>query len=138
MHLSSEFYLKHNCHTTNAEYFASLTIKGQANEEAVLCTSNKTYAVRSVVLSNSVLVVTRPPADSEVDGDAIVIRDQVNEILELTPSVPKLHKLGALLRGMEYDEGQEDGDEGMDVDGDLDGERPVSCFLSHGFLHDLF
>lgn len=97
----------------------SLTIKGQANEEAVLCTSNKTYAVRSVVLSNSVLLVTRPPDDAVMEGDVIVIRDQVNEILELVPSVPKLHKLGALLRGMEYEEEQEH---------DMDEDRSVSTF----------
>ena len=45
-----------------------------------------------------------------MDGDPIVIRDQVNEILELVPSVPRLHKLGTLLRGLEYD-----GDEDKDV-----------------------
>lgn len=104
-----------------------MTIKGQADEDAVLCTSNKTYAVRSIDLSNSVLVVTRPPSDVVVDGDAIVIRDQVNEILELIPSVPRLHKLVTLLKGMEYDEGQEDMDEQMDmgVDGS---DRPVSIY----------
>ncbi|KAG5648993.1 hypothetical protein DXG03_000342 [Asterophora parasitica] len=50
--------------------------------------------------------------------DAVVIRDQINEILELTPSVPKLHTLTALLRGREYDDGQEDDDiyEGLPED----------------------
>lgn len=42
------------------------------------------------------------------DGDAIVIRDQLNEIVELMPTVPKLHKLTSLLRGLDYDEGHED------------------------------
>jgi hypothetical protein len=100
-------------------------IKGQPNEEAVQCTSNKTYAVRSVVLSNSVLVVTRPPDPADgtavVEGDTLVIRDQVKEILELVPSVPRLHKLGTLLRGLEYDEGQEDVD--------MDEDRPVSTSM---------
>ena len=60
-------------------------------------------------MSNSVLVVTSPPdaSDSaEFTEDGVVIRDQVNEIIELTPSVPKLHKLATLLKGREYDEGQ--------------------------------
>jgi sister chromatid cohesion protein DCC1 len=66
--------------------------------------------MRSVVLSNSVLVVTSPPnaSSAEFSNDDVVIRDQVNEIMELTPSVPKLHKLAALLRGREYDEGEDD------------------------------
>ena len=99
----------------------SLTIKGQGNEDAVLCTSDKTYNLRSVVLSNSVLVVTRPPIGSVEDGDAIVIRDQLNEIIELVPTVPKLHKLTSLLKGLEYDEGHED----VDMDTGDDGEdRP--------------
>ena len=42
------------------------------------------------------------------DGDAIVIRDQLNEIIELMTTVPKLHKLTSLLRGLDYDEGHED------------------------------
>ncbi|KIK37167.1 hypothetical protein CY34DRAFT_26114 [Suillus luteus UH-Slu-Lm8-n1] len=83
----------------------SLFIKGHPTEDAVLCTSEKTYAVRSVVLSNTVLVVT--PSRSDPDG-TVHIRDQLHEILELVPVVPKLHKLSILLRDMEYDEGDED------------------------------
>jgi sister chromatid cohesion protein DCC1 len=75
------------------------TIKGQPNEDAVLCTSDKTYALRSVTLSNTVLVVTPENASND-----LVIRDQVNEILELAPSVPKLHKLSRLLSDVQYDE----------------------------------
>ncbi|KAJ7179056.1 sister chromatid cohesion protein Dcc1 [Mycena filopes] len=80
-----------------------LSIKGQSGEDAVLCTNDTTYTIRSVVLSNSILVVTPPPS-SESTAD-VVIRDQVNEVLELTPAVPKLHKLSTLLRGREYDDG---------------------------------
>ncbi|RDB22606.1 Sister chromatid cohesion protein DCC1 [Hypsizygus marmoreus] len=92
-----------------------LKVKGHAAEDAVLCTPDKTFAVRSVVLSNSVLVVAPPPDASSADfaDDGVVIRDQVNEILELTPCIPRLHALTALLRGREYDDGQED-DEALD------------------------
>ncbi|OJA14423.1 hypothetical protein AZE42_06433 [Rhizopogon vesiculosus] len=82
-----------------------LSIKGHPTEDAVLCTSEKTYTVRSVALSNTVLVVT--PSRSDPDG-TVHIRDQLHEILELAPAVPKLHKLSVLLRDMEYDEGDED------------------------------
>ncbi|GBE81571.1 hypothetical protein SCP_0313000 [Sparassis crispa] len=105
-----------------------MAIKGQPNEDAVLCTPDKTYTIRSVVLSNSILVVTPPQDEEEVfsqqsgrpsaAGD-VVIRDQLSEILELVPSVPKLHKLDGLLRGQEYDEGHED-----EILSDVDEERP--------------
>lgn len=93
-----------------------LTIKGQSGDDAVLCTDDKTYTLRSVVLSNSVLVVTSPPgwANGDFSQTGVVIRDQVNEILELIPSVPKLYKLQSLLKGREYDEGQEDEERGTE------------------------
>lgn len=92
---------------------SSLKIKGQSGEDAVLCTANKTFAVRSVVLSNSILVVTPPPDASSLDfaDDAVVIRDQVTEVLELTPAVPKVHTLSALLKDKEFD-GDLDDDDG--------------------------
>jgi sister chromatid cohesion protein DCC1 len=110
-----------------------LTVKGQRDEDAMLCTEDKTYTVRSVVLSNSMLVVAPHP---ERPSDTIIIRDQLNEILELVPSVPKLHKLGGLLRGMEYDEGQEDGDVDNDRDCEMDGEGQVSS-VSISVLTDI-
>lgn len=96
----------------------SLSVKGQAGEDAVLCTSDKTYTMRSVVLSNSVLMVTPPPdaLSADFSDDGVVIRDQVNEIIELAPSVPKLYKLAAFLRGRDYDEGQEDEEEDEEND----------------------
>jgi sister chromatid cohesion protein DCC1 len=88
----------------------SLKVKGQANEDAVLCTDDKTFTMRSVILSNSMLVVTSPldASSAQNSNDGVVIRDQVNEIMELTPCVPKLYKLATLLRGREYDEGEDD------------------------------
>lgn len=104
----------------------SLVIKGQPNEDAVLCTDTKTYTLRSVVLSNSMLVVT--PATDAPDGSErdVVIRDQIHDVLELVPSLPRLQKLDGLLRGREYDEGHSDED--MDAE-DEDG-RPVCGLLS--------
>lgn len=75
--------------------------------------------MRSVVLSNSVLMVTPPPdaLSGDFSDDGVVVRDQVNEIIELAPSVPKLYKLATLLRGRDYDEGQED--EGEDEENEV-------------------
>ena len=77
----------------------------------MLCTASKTYALRSVVLSNSVLVVTPPPAEGSRED--VVIRDTIHEVLELVPTLPRLQKLSGMLRGREYDEGHDE-DEDMD------------------------
>ena len=67
------------------------------------------------MLSNSILVVSAENAS----GNNLVIRDKLNEILELVPCAPKLHKLGTLTRGMQYDDLEE-------------GEHPgVTRFLQH-------
>jgi len=102
----------------------SLAIKGSKDDDAVLCTAEKTYSIRSVVLSNSVLVAgpesSGAGCDSE-DGVAVGVRDQLHEVLELTPAVPRLHKLQTLLGGREYDEGHEDDEDDMS---DTDNDRP--------------
>jgi hypothetical protein len=82
-----------------------LSIKGHPTEDAVLCTADKTYTLRSVALSNTVLVVTPSRTDP---GGTVHVRDQLHEVLEVVPSVPKLHTLSVRLRGMEYDEGDEE------------------------------
>ena len=93
----------------------------------MLCTADKTYTVRSVVLSNSVLVVTPDPTTPNEDEDAgdsedsvqeVFIRDQLHEVVELVPCVPRLHKLNGLLRGREYDEGHDDEDVVSQDEGD--------------------
>ncbi|KAJ4478207.1 sister chromatid cohesion protein Dcc1 [Lentinula aciculospora] len=113
---------------------SSFYIKGQPGEDAVLCTQDKTYAIRSVSLSNSILVVTSPP-DSDVSSESednsfpnIIIRDQLHEILELTQAIPKLHKLNTLLKGREYGEDEEDNDDGMNVEQVHDGSQDIRDF----------
>lgn len=81
------------------------------------------------MLSNSVLVVT--PTSNP---DEVAIRGQLHEILEPVPCLPKLQKLGSLLRGREYDEGHED--EELD---DAEEYRPVSVCLSIEYVsHELY
>ncbi|KAJ3501179.1 hypothetical protein NLJ89_g9456 [Agrocybe chaxingu] len=91
----------------------NFSIKGHSNEDAFLCTADKTFAMRSVGLSNTVLVVTPVPDEHAADfaDGTVVIRDQLNEIIELVPAVPKLHKLSTLTKDREYDEGQEEEDD---------------------------
>ncbi|KAJ3989711.1 sister chromatid cohesion protein Dcc1 [Lentinula detonsa] len=100
---------------------SSFCIKGQPGEDAVLCTQDKTYTIRTVSLSNSILVVTSPPDPDVFPGDDnslpnLVIHDQLSEILELTQAIPKLHKLNTLLKGKEYGEDEEDNENDMNVE----------------------
>lgn len=90
--------------------YISLTIKGHANDDAVLCTRDKTFTMRSVVLSNTILIVSPIPdgPTSNLIDDTVVIRDQLNEVIELVSIVPKLHKLSAIIRDRQYDEGEDD------------------------------
>lgn len=69
--------------------------------------------MRSIGLSNTLLVVAPVPDEyaSQFADDAVVIQDQLKEIIELTPTVPKLHKLSRLLKDRQYDEGLEEDDE---------------------------
>ncbi|EJD52739.1 hypothetical protein AURDEDRAFT_158470 [Auricularia subglabra TFB-10046 SS5] len=101
-----------------------MIIKGRADDDAVICTEDKTYSLRAVVLSNTTLIVT-PPRSYDANQDAdVVIRDQVSQILELVPVVPKVAgRLNTLLRDAEYREGHEDDE---DASGGSDEEtRPT-------------
>lgn len=91
------------------------TIRGRVSDDAVLCTASQTYAIRAVTHSNTFVVATGP---SDGSSSGLVVRDQVSQILELVPSVPKVHRLDGLLKGCEYDEGhEEDADDGSDDEG---------------------
>ena len=87
-----------------AVYPAEREVFYREDDDAVLCTDNKTYNIRAIVVSNSFYVLT-PPSPEEF-GDA-VIRGSVKQLLELSPSIAKLHRLKGLLRHCEYD-GDED------------------------------
>jgi sister chromatid cohesion protein DCC1 len=96
-------------------------IKGNPTEDAVLCTNDKTYSIRSTSLSNSVLIVGPGEAQNQ-----IVIRDTNHEILQVCLVLPKAHKLVGLLRGREYDEGREDlDDDVLDDEQDSQNQQKV-------------
>lgn len=60
---------------------------------------------------------------------------QLSQIIELVPTVPKLHRLRTVLKGCEYEEGHERDDDtasGNEDEGG-EGERPVrSAFYDLG------
>jgi sister chromatid cohesion protein DCC1 len=85
-------------------------IKGGPEDDAVLCTSDKTYNIRSVTLSNSVLLVS-PGPHNDGSENQVVIQDSLNELLELVPAVPRLHRMNVLLKEHEWEEGHDEDDE---------------------------
>ncbi|KAI0305572.1 sister chromatid cohesion protein Dcc1 [Multifurca ochricompacta] len=92
----------------------NFAIKGGPDEDAVLCTSERTYNIRSVALSNSVLVMSPSPNPNR-SKDQVVIQDSLNELLELVPTIPKLHRFKALLKEYIWEEGQEEEDDNLGV-----------------------
>jgi len=90
--------------------------------------------MRSIGLSNTILVVTSVPDNcaAEFAEDTVVIRDQLNEVIELIPAVAKLQKLSVLIGDRQYDEGNEEEVEGHGVVRTL--SHPCLPFLSFFFF----
>jgi sister chromatid cohesion protein DCC1 len=85
------------------------------------------------MLSNAVLIVSPRP---DVDGseDQVVIQDSLNELLELVPAVPKLHRMNVLLKEHVWEEGQEEDDESLSAVGTWSGPIPPMVRLIVHFL----
>ncbi|KAL6498883.1 hypothetical protein OROHE_026483 [Orobanche hederae] len=86
-----------------------VTLRGQPDEEAVLCTSSKTYAVKFVGTSNSVFLI--PPSDTvsefsdkKDDGGMVVasVIKVAQGCMELVEVAPKLDRLKFLLSQNPY------------------------------------
>ncbi|KAI3444862.1 hypothetical protein Pfo_001527 [Paulownia fortunei] len=86
-----------------------VTLRGQPDEDAVLCTASKTYAVKFVGTSNSVFLI--PPSDkvSELcnnkDDNNMVVASVIKVApgyMELVEVAPKLDKLKLLLSQNPY------------------------------------
>ncbi|KLO14630.1 hypothetical protein SCHPADRAFT_872384 [Schizopora paradoxa] len=87
-------------------YVWSLSIRGTGEDDAVLCTGEKTYLMKAVTLSNAYCILT----PSQEDGREAVISDTVKQIVELSPTIPKTFKIKVLLRDQIYEEGREEVD----------------------------
>lgn len=74
-----------------------LTIKGRPSDDAVLCTHNKTYALRGVSISNSLLVL-RPGSIASSSSSELHIRDIRHEVLECVPAAGRTERLHTVLR----------------------------------------
>ena len=79
---------------------ADLTIKGQPDDEAVLCTANQTYAIRASVNSNSLLLCRARDADDDdaARGPTLEIMATLRQTLEVLPTRPRTERIEDLLR----------------------------------------
>lgn len=95
-----------------------LTIKGDPNDEAVLCTSSTTYAIKYVSTSNTVLLLS-PTQHSTLQSDATDCPENEKDctrptsagvvamvpgLIELVETAPRLDKLKVLLNQRPYTE----------------------------------
>ncbi|KAK1424893.1 hypothetical protein QVD17_20234 [Tagetes erecta] len=93
-----------------------VSLRGEPNEDAVLCTKSKTYAVKFVGTSNSVFLV--PPSDqfaiteSPPVASVIKVAPGTMEIVEIAPKIDKLKTLLSK-NPYRYDEDDEMHDSGL-------------------------
>lgn len=82
----------------------SLIINGRHSDPAVLCTPTRTYALRQVTQSNSLLLCSLPSPHSSTSTTTprLTLRSNVTDILELQPVVPRLERIAELLEGSAY------------------------------------
>lgn len=90
---------------------ATLTIKGQPTDEAVLCTQDTTYNLRAVQSSNSILVCeasTSKAGTLNGKGKEVEVRTTLHQTLELDLAILKLDRIGDLLKGQEWSPEEEE------------------------------
>ncbi|KAJ9113181.1 hypothetical protein QFC22_006020 [Naganishia vaughanmartiniae] len=90
--------------------FLSLTLAlaRAPGDDAVICTSSQTFSLRTITISNSMLFLRPTPTTSSTtvldspepqqQQQNLLIQDTAHEILELTPTVPRLDRLETLLK----------------------------------------
>ncbi|KAK4685625.1 sister chromatid cohesion protein DCC1, partial [Tremellales sp. Uapishka_1] len=78
-----------------------LTIKGRPSDDAVLCTNESTFLLRTVSISNSLLIL-RPP-EVEKQRAELEIRDTCHEVLECVPISGNLERIRMVLKGSAWE-----------------------------------
>ena len=78
-----------------------LTIKGRPGDDAVLCTPTSTFLLRTVSISNS-LIVCRAPTTSHTTP-TLEIRDTCHEVLECLPQAANLGRIRTVLKNSQWE-----------------------------------
>lgn len=111
---------------TNLLFCGSLAIKGNPNEEAVLCTATRTYLLRLAESSNTLLLMPgqlpkAPPAEGP--PATVTISSSASAYYELVPTAPRASALPELLALCPYPTAAEASTAaGGDSSGDMDVE----------------
>ncbi|WWC70958.1 uncharacterized protein I206_104910 [Kwoniella pini CBS 10737] len=89
-----------NNEANDKDNFFPLTIKGKPSDDAVLCTPNSTFLLRTVGISNSILVCRTPSSSSSATSSSstLQIRDTCHEIIECLPISPNLDRIQMILK----------------------------------------
>ncbi|KAJ9098966.1 hypothetical protein QFC19_006190 [Naganishia cerealis] len=86
----------------DGEEAVTLTMKGTPSDDAVICTSSQTFSLRTITVSNSMLFLRPSTTDTnspdEETQQNLLIQDTCHEILELTPTVPRLDRIEKVLK----------------------------------------
>lgn len=93
-----------------------LFIKGDPTSDAVLCTYSKTYSLRAVKNSNSLLLVQLSNEDGDPPGKGgdLEVLQILGRTLEVSLVLPRWEKLEGLLRNSIFDGLENEEDEGKD------------------------
>ncbi|KAI8080801.1 sister chromatid cohesion protein Dcc1 [Gilbertella persicaria] len=76
---------------------SNIVLKGLPEDDAVLCTDTKTYLVRQVNTSNSMLLVTRSYLNEQY-----VVHDDLSSTIELLPCLARTNRIDDLLTESSY------------------------------------
>ena len=82
----------------NIYVLRSVTIKGAADQEAVLCTGKATFALKHVETTNTLYMVPGGDSSSQLDGDKVCVKATAAAHMELTQMAPQLKDLEAALQ----------------------------------------
>ncbi|OXG11038.1 sister chromatid cohesion protein DCC1 [Cryptococcus neoformans Tu401-1] len=88
-----------------------LTIKGRPSDDATLCTADSTFLLRTVGISNSLLVCLPPSPDDpsytftigEENRPTLQIRDICHQVLECVPVAPNLERIRTVLKASAWE-----------------------------------
>ncbi|KAH9245043.1 hypothetical protein BASA81_017499 [Batrachochytrium salamandrivorans] len=144
--------------------YKTLIIRGEDNDEAVICTDNSTYCLRQVETSNTMMLIkhlpqkrslsplsTRPLSnnqpsnaftscfpDTRIDAVSDIIFTHSN-YLEVVRIPPKLDRLAMLLAKCPYGGPEEEQrrQSRSDVVSDDTGSIPVTVYAMADFLHEV-
>lgn len=112
----------------------SLAVKGNATEEAVLCTASQTYTLRLAESSNTLLLTPGEMPKAAPKGEPVTfsISASASAYFELLPTAPRTSALPELLAACPYKDSSEAAEGAMDVEGSQvpTARRPTFAELS--------